>query len=1681
MSKTNSLNSSIFQKIKSKQDVSVIVLRLIALPVLLLVFLLSSNISHGQVIVETFEGGSWGGLAPTSGATIKSSYTNAVASSATAANQTITSWNGAAAASTTTVINGEPIASSYIWGYFSASTVSTAASNSSVRQTRSATHGITLADNAGYLITPVISGGITTVTFWMSNGSGVNTGVYVGLNTNTSNTTAYPTYAIWNRTAPNQAGGVYTQFPLQTSFFSANGGGYPASALSFQYTISGTNTNAPGQIVFFADGSNNDFDYPIIDDITVYSAIPFTGTAQAIPGTIKPQNYDLGGQGYSYNDNDATNNGGQYRLGEGVDIETATGDGTNAYDIGWTNSGEWMDYTVNVSTTGTYNLAARVSNGTSGSTSFDIRIDGTSIVGGTLTVPSTGNWQTWETVNATTPSISGGTHKLRIYFTNGSMNLNYLTFTASAAISTGTISGSTFCPGAAVSVPYTATGFNGGNVFTAQLSNSTGSFSSPTNIGTLTSTSSGTISATIPAGTSGTGYLVRIIGSNPSTTGSTSSSVLTINPPTPSFTVSPASTICKGTSVTYTTQSGQSAYAWNVPGTVGTDYTITSGGIGSTSNTVTLTWLTTGSKTVTVNYQNSNGCTGATAASSTTTVNPLPTIMGTLNVCVGLTTTLSGSGTAASTNPWVSATPSVATVSNTGVVTGVSSGTSVITYTDNNGCTSTATVTVNALPIISSSPSAATQTLYLNGSSTALSVVVSPVGGPFSYQWYVSTSGAPGSATAISGANASTYSPLTTTAGTLYYYVIVSNSAGCPATSAMSGAITVSGLSAAWLLNGNGGTTPGTNFMGTTDDKDVIFKRNGVQAGLLNGALASTSFGVNALNAVSTGALNTAFGVNALSQNTSGYQNTAVGVNALQVNSTGIDNVAVGDQAGAVNTVGSSNTLVGTSAGGNITSSGNTLVGACAGCGISTGGSNTIIGPVPAGVPLPSTLSNTVILADGNGDYRLYVDNNGHAGFGGFTPSSLPTATLEVKSNVTCASGLKLTNLTNACTPVTTNTNTNALGVDASGNVVLVPGTVISAGANTTVAGAGTTTSPYVISAATGTNGWALAGNTATSSSTNYVGTTDANDFIIKTNGGNSNYSNNLGSQITDGSNIAIQIGGTQTGGYNTSGMVTINPNGKSAGYLHIFQIGYPGGFNYIDNSGTWHTAALTATYGADMGVGPLVASGGPLYIGGTSGNNTIFRNHSANDLVVQGATGDVTIGTATDDPSAILNLSSATQGFLAPRIPTSGFSNIITPANGLLAYDNTLNVFKYYNGTTWNTLSSSGTSTIGNTPWLTSGNAGTTPGTNFIGTSDDEDLIFKRNNVQSGIINSSLLATGFGVSVLAVNTGGYNTGLGGYALAQNTTGAYNTASGEDALGHNTTGNYNAAFGLTALAHSVTGTGNTALGAYTMYNANSGNSNVAIGRDGLYYNASGSNNVGIGYQAAYLTSSGNNNTALGFQALYSNTTGSNNIAIGYGAQPADGISNGQLSIQNIIFGTNNTGTGSTLSTGNIGIGTVAPSQKLEVNGNVLVDNQLFVGTVDPTTTTGYLLAVNGAAIFTMVKVKLNTAWPDYVFGDDYSLPSLAEVEKYIKENKHLPDMPSADEMKKQGIDLGDNQAALLKKVEELTLYIIDQNKQTEEQDQKIEDLNAKITDQATQLQELRDEVNELKQLIQKTK
>lgn len=130
------------------------------------------------------------------------------------------------------------------------------------------------------------------------------------------------------------------------------------------------------------------------------------------------------------------------------------------------------------------------------------------------------------------------------------------------------------------------------------------------------------------------------------------------------------------------------------------------------------------------------------------------------------------------------------------------------------------------------------------------------------------------------------------------------------------------------------------------------------------------------------------------------------------------------------------------------------------------------------------------------------------------------------------------------------------------------------------------------------------------------------------------------------------------------------------------------------------------------------------------------------------------------------------------------------------------------------------------------------------------------------------------------------------------------------------------------------------------------------------------------------------------------------------------------------------------------------SELMRINAN----GKVRIGGDNTTTPDGYKLFVEQGILTEKVKVAISTTsdWADYVFAPDYKLMSLKEVEQFTIENKHLPNIPSAAEMVTNGLDVAQMDAKLLEKVEELTLYIIEQNKTNEVQAKEIEELKAMV-------------------------
>ena len=121
-------------------------------------------------------------------------------------------------------------------------------------------------------------------------------------------------------------------------------------------------------------------------------------------------------------------------------------------------------------------------------------------------------------------------------------------------------------------------------------------------------------------------------------------------------------------------------------------------------------------------------------------------------------------------------------------------------------------------------------------------------------------------------------------------------------------------------------------------------------------------------------------------------------------------------------------------------------------------------------------------------------------------------------------------------------------------------------------------------------------------------------------------------------------------------------------------------------------------------------------------------------------------------------------------------------------------------------------------------------------------------------------------------------------------------------------------------------------------------------------------------------------------------------------------------------------------TNDLRVGISNTGHELSVGGSAFVSDALRIGSVNGAA--GYQLSVDGKIMGEELKIQDSGSWPDYVFADDYDLMSLAEVEQSIKENKHLPGIPSAAEVAENGILVGDMQKRMMEKIEELTLHVI---------------------------------------------
>lgn len=366
-----------------------------------------------------------------------------------------------------------------------------------------------------------------------------------------------------------------------------------------------------------------------------------------------------------------------------------------------------------------------------------------------------------------------------------------------------------------------------------------------------------------------------------------------------------------------------------------------------------------------------------------------------------------------------------------------------------------------------------------------------------------------------------------------------------------------------------------------------------------------------------------------------------------------------------------------------------------------------------------------------------------------------------------------------------------------------------------------------------------------------------------------------------------------------------------------------------------------------------------------------------------RGISQNIGIGTTRPDSSAAVDITATDKGVLVPRMSLVSINAILRAAKGLLAYDSVANQLMVNVGTPaapdWQPVAGSTDSV-----WNLAGNRGTDPGTQFLGTTDNQPLRFRVNNIPAGELNpvtgniywglqaGRFGTTGFsnigigagalqsdstnsnqvavGDSALQNNTGGanntavgsktllanttgsFNTAIGANSLAANNTGSSNTATGFGSLAANTNGQENVANGQEALASNISGSFNVAFGFQSLFNNTTATSNTAIGVESLFSNTTGASNTATGSTALFSNTTGNSNVANGISSLFANTTGSDNTAVGFEALLFNSTGIGNTAVGSRALFSNDAGGG------NVAIGQNAMQGNTNGSSNVAVGN-----------------------------------------------------------------------------------------------------------------------------------------------
>jgi hypothetical protein len=391
----------------------------------------------------------------------------------------------------------------------------------------------------------------------------------------------------------------------------------------------------------------------------------------------------------------------------------------------------------------------------------------------------------------------------------------------------------------------------------------------------------------------------------------------------------------------------------------------------------------------------------------------------------------------------------------------------------------------------------------------------------------------------------------------------------------------------------------------------------------------------------------------------------------------------IGIQAGLALANGESNVIIGQNSGTDVTSgSQNTFVGFSSGRGIITGANNTIIGNATG---LSSSLSNTIILADGQGNQRLYINSSGNVGIATTNPATYRldvNGTFRATSNgyfgapvsvnsTTSPSNVELYVVANAPASRIRYQNTNTNG-ESQYQILNDASTVAYFSLN------GTTAATLPNEASIGSTGVINVTGSIVKINTNSLERariTNAGRLLLGT---------------TTESTYLLDVNGTAR----VSGNVTINGPSATITTVDIFGGSAGGAGQTLRLYGTTpNSQGLFLTYSTSSAesfidaafhtTGSANAFGDIVFRSKKNATNTLAEN-----MRIRGFDGNVLIGTSTNNASAIVNISSTTKGFLPPRMTTTQKNAISSPAAGLVVYDTTLGKLCVYT-TAWETITS--------------------------------------------------------------------------------------------------------------------------------------------------------------------------------------------------------------------------------------------------------------------------------------------------------------------------------------------------------------------------------------------------------